>query len=163
MKQTILLSFLILFSSFLCFSQNIQLNPINYPGQESVSVTNGIILEKNIVGPKRILFLGNQMCLERKEVKNGYKSGESVGVDKLTTFYSGRIFSPGIMEPFVFENKSAEELNSLEIVVFPKFLNKPYTLYLNLTIRASSKSILSKESDDAGIYHARILIDLVKP
>lgn len=164
MKRIRLLFFLVLLAPIISFPQNIILPNINVPGGISVGAVNGAILSENLIGPRKILFFGDQSVLQKEEA--GKKSlGFGFGVpsiDMLATRYSGKIFSPGIIEPFVFENKTPEELSVMEITVFPKILEQPYTLFIDLAVQTSSKPAQDNQSDDAGIYTAKINISLIK-
>ncbi|QQG52983.1 MAG: hypothetical protein HY931_01985 [Candidatus Falkowbacteria bacterium] len=164
MKRIRLLLFLVLLAPIISFSQNMILPNISVPGGISTGVISGAILSENLIGPRKILFLGNQSVLQKEESgKKSLEFGVSVpNIDRLTTLYSGKIFSPGIIEPFVFENKTSEELSLMEITVFPKILEQPYTLFIDLAVQVSSKLVQDNQSDDAGIYTAKINIRLTK-
>lgn len=161
MKRMLLL-FFILLGPLICLSQSIILQNIKTPGETSRGAIKGAVLGENMIGPRKVLFLGEQMVLQKEEVgKNSFGLSASK-VDKLPTFYSGKIFSPGIIEPFVFENKTPEELILLEIIFYPTILEQPYTLYIDLTVLTSTKPISAPESDDAGEYTARLSITLTE-
>lgn len=164
MKRIRCLLFLVLLAPIVCFSQNIILPNISVPGEISVSAINGAILSENLIGPRKILFTGDQTGLQKEEAgKKSVGFGFSApNIDRLATRYSGKIFSPGIIEPFVFENKTPEELSLMEMMVFPKILEQPYTLFIDLVVQTSSKPVQDNQSDDAGIYTAKINITLVK-
>jgi hypothetical protein len=164
MKKIRLLLFLVLLAPIIGFSQNIVLPNINVPGGISVGAISGAILSENLIGPRKILFFGDQSVLRKEEFgKKSLEFGFSTpNIDRLATRYSGKIFSPGIIEPFVFENKTPEELSLMEIVVFPRILEQPYTLFIDLAVQASSKPVQNNQSDDAGIYTAKINISLIK-
>lgn len=160
--KRMLLFFFILLGPLICLSQSIILQNIKTPGETSQGSVKGAILGENIIGPRKVLFLGEQMVLQKEEErKSSFGFGVSK-VDKLPTLYSGKISSPGIIEPFVFENKTPEELVLLEIIVFPTILEQPYTLYIDLTVLTSTKPISAPESDDAGEYTARLSITLTE-
>jgi len=164
MKQKKILFFLVFLTPLFVFSQEIILPNINIPGEASTGVTKGIVLGENLFGPRKIIFSGDQGDFQKE--KTGKKISEfgkqAFRKNKLATLYSGRIFSPGIIEPFVFVNKTSEELALIEVRVFPTLLDQPYTLFLDLSARTSSKSIQANQSDDAGMYTAKILINLIK-
>ncbi len=156
------LIFLIFCMPFISFSQDVVLQNIATPGGTSMSTINGAILGENLIGPRRVLFSGDYLQKEQSN-KSSINFGIQVpNIDKLTTFYSGRIFSPGIIEPFVFENLTPEQLVNLEITVFPVHLEQLYSLYVDLVISVTSKTISSKQLDEAGHYKARISISLLK-
>lgn len=157
MKRLPLLLFLLI--SPFCYSQSVILPSIATPGNTSIGGINGAVLGENLFGPRTILFSGNLMNLERAETGSGKVA---LGNDKLTTLYSGRIFSPGIMEPFIFTNKTPEELVLIQGLVLPLRLEQPYTLYLDLEVKTSTKSISASPSlsDDAGIYNAQVNISI---
>ncbi len=151
----------------LCYSQDIILKNISIPGTISVGIINGAILAENLIGPRKVIFEKdpNNMILQKTEDKKSFRFGEgSSNMDKLTTFYSGRIFSPGILEPFIFENKTPEELSIIEVVVYPIHLEQPYTLFIDLKVQTSSKPVTKDQTDsnDAGIYSAKINISLIE-
>ena len=157
-----LLMFLVFLVPIFCFAQDIILPNISMPGGFSIGAINGAMLGENLIGPRKILFSGSQFQKEEVGIKTSGFGVRATNIDKLQTFYSGRIFSPGIIEPFVFENKTSEELAMLEVKVFPKILEQPYTLSLDLIIRTSSKPISAEQSDDAGKYETKILITLIE-
>jgi len=98
--------------------------------------------------------------LSREETNS---SGGGIGsFDRLLTLFSGRIYSPGISEPFIFENKTPEELVQMEVTMFPDFLELPYTLFLDLTVQVSSHPKSADVSDDAGEYGAVITVTLTQ-
>ncbi len=136
----------------ICFSQDIILPSISVPGGTGNMVIKGALLDENLVGPSTIAFSGNSFQKQRTKKST---------IDELSTLYSGRIYSPGIIAPFVFENKTPEELYQIEVRVFPIMLEMPYSLYFDLTIQASSKSISSGDLDEAGQYNANITINLI--
>jgi len=88
--------------------------------------------------------------------------GGKSSFDKLAVLFSGRVYSPNMAEPILFENKTPEELVLLEIPVFPTILEQPYTLFMDLSIKASSKPIGTVLSDDAGMYQAVLNVSLIK-
>ena len=153
-----LLTFLLfLLVSHYCYSQNAVLPSIAIPGSTSIGGIKGAVLGENLFGPRKILFSGNLMNLERVETGSGKVA---LGKDKLTTLYSGRIFSPGIMEPFIFTDKTPEELVLIQGLVFPLMLEQPYTLYIDLEVKTSTKPTSASLSDDAGIYNAQVNISI---
>ena len=62
----------------------------------------------------------------------------------------------------MFENKTPEELVLIEIPIFPTILEQPFTLFMDLSIKASSKTIGTVLSDDAGEYRAILNVNLIK-
>lgn len=164
MRRISLLLFLVLLAPIISFSQNMILPNISVPGGISTGVISGAILSENLIGPRKVLFFGDQSVLQKEESgKKSLEFGFGIpGIDRLATRYSGKIFSPGIIEPFVFENKTSEELSLMEITVFPKILEQPYTLFIDLAVQVSSKLVQDNQSDDAGIYTAKINIRLIK-
>lgn len=160
-----LLMFLVFLVPIFCFAQDIILPNINIPGGFSIGTINGAVLGENLIGPRKILFSGSQFQREEVGKKVSGFGVAATNIDQLSTLYSGKIFSPGVDKVFVFENKTAEELALLEVTVFPKILEQPYTLFIDLVIRTTSKpiSVISSEkSDDAGKYTAKILITLIE-
>lgn len=139
---------------------NIVLNSIDGIRGTSRTELPAPIIFRNVRGPVKILFFGDRMTLERKESAKKSFGRSSGGVDKLETLYSGRIYSEGISETIIFENKTEEELKALDLVVFPKMLEMPYELNIHLTVKLLSDPILSDNSDDAGNYRGEILIKL---
>ena len=152
MKRIII--YLILFLPFFSFSQEFVLSKILIPGEEKISEQKAVLISKDTFGPKKI-FLSSQCLKKQEEGEN--TSGE---IDQLQTSYSGLIYSPGIIEPFRFDNISPEELRMLDIVVYPSYLEQPYSLYLDLIIKYSSKAINSNQSDDAGVYNTKLIIKI---
>jgi len=152
MKRFII--YLILLLPFFSYSQEFVLSKILIPGEEKISEQKAILISENIIGPKRV-FLTAQYLMKKEVGENS--SGE---VDQLQTSYSGLIYSPGIIEPFQFDNINPDDLRMLDIVVYPVYLEQPYSLYLDLTIKYSSKSINSSQSDDAGVYNTNLIIKL---
>lgn len=151
----------------LCYSQDVVLENISIPGTKSVGIINGAILAENLIGPRKVIFEKdpNNMILQKAEEIKSFRFVEgSLNMDKLTTLYSGRIFSPGILEPFIFENKTPEELSVIEVIVYPIHLEQPYTLFIDLKVQTSSKPVIKdqNDSDDAGIYNAKINISLIE-
>ena len=142
-----------------CFSQgNIVINNINNPGEKTNGRVVGFVLGQAFLGPKKVRFITDQSLLKRNEINSSGSSSSKF--DILDTEFSGKIYSPDIIGPFVFENKTLEEISNLDITVFPKIMEKPYTLYLDLTISASSKPIDSPISDDAGVYHGILTLSI---
>jgi hypothetical protein len=151
----------------ICSSQDIVLKNINIPGAISVGVINGAVLSENLIGPRKVIFEKdpNKMIFQKTEERKSFRFGEGSSVsDKLTTLYSGKIFSPGILEPFIFENKTPEELSTIEVTVYPTHLEQPYTLFIDLKVQTSSKPVIKNQndSDDAGTYNAKINISLIE-
>jgi len=163
-KRMKLLLFLVLLTPLICCSQDIVLSNINIPGKTSVGVINGAVLGENLLGPKRIIFVWEQGDLQKiqTEKKSSKFTVETSHVEKIPTLYSGRIFSPGIIEPFVFKDKTQEELSILEVKVFPIRLEEPYTLFIDLIVQVSSEPVKSNKSIDAGDYTAKISIKLIE-
>lgn len=157
-----LLMFLVFLVPIFCLAQDIILPNISTPSGFSIGTMNGVMLGENLIGPRKILFSGSQFQREEMGIKISGFGVRAPNIDKLQTFFSGRIFSPGIIEPFVFENRTPEELNMLEITVFPKILEQPYSLFMDLIIRTSSKPISAEQSDDTGKYETKILITLIE-
>lgn len=149
MKKLILLFFLL---PTICLSQEVLLPNIAIPGETSKQFINAVVLGENIVGPSTVFFSVNSLQKEKKK-KNS--------ISNLTTLYSGSIYSPGIIEPFVFKDKTPEELNLLEAQIFPLMLEMPYTLFIDIKIVVYSKSIDSKDLDEAGHYTAKIKVHLI--
>ncbi len=151
--------FLFLLIPIMCFSQQeLKLTNVNAPGGKSEGVIRALI-GQNLFGPKKVKFFGipDEMVFQRNEKQ---KSGRGlISYDKLSTLYSGKIYSSGIVEPYIFENKTPEELVSLEIIVFPKMQGVPYFLYLDLKVQAMTKTIGSL-SDDAGVYASKLKVKL---
>ena len=162
MKSLKLLLYLALLTPIVCHSQNNLILPsIAVPGATSIGVFNSLILGQGLMGPRRITFSGNQMNLERKETGKTI-SGSSTGAsDKLTTLFTLRIFSPGITQPVLLENKTQEELNLIEVRVFPVNMGMPYNLFLDLKVQASTKPISASQSDDAGNYLGQFIVNLI--
>lgn len=158
--------FLILLLPIISQAQDIRLSDIPKPGEIGNAFRIGIVLGENLLGPYKVVFSGNAPgdvipTLSREETG---LSGAGIGsFDKLATLYSGKIYSPTNMsEPFIFENKTPEQLIQMEIPIFPTILEQPYTLYLDITVQASTKPIIDKFSDDAGEYVATLTISLIK-
>lgn len=154
---------LILLFPFLLFSDEIKLTNITVPGGSGNAIRIGMVLGENLIGPYKVTFSGiapgsSVPILSREEIN---ASGGSIGsFDELITLYSGRIYSPARGEPFVFENKTPKELVHMETTMFPDILELPYTLYIDLTIQASSHPKDADVSDDAGTYTATLTISL---
>ena len=165
MKKKFLFLF-VLIIPLVCYSQNIVSADINILNNNNTGLINGAILGENLIGPRKVIFSGNQMTLERRAGENrissfGFASSKN---DRLPTLYSGKIFSEGIIEPFVFENKTPEELIAMEVLVFPKFLEHPYTLFINILVSVPIKEP-SFNSDhhsyDAGEYKADLVVEII--
>jgi len=163
-KRMKLLLFLVLLTPVICYSQDIVLSNINIPGKTGVGVINGAVLGENLLGPRKIIFILEQGDLQKiqNEKKSSRSKVETSHIEKIPTLYSGRIFSPGIIEPFVFKDKTQEELSVIEAKVFPIRLEEPYTLFIELTVQAFSEPVKSNKSIDAGDYNAKISINLIK-
>ena len=163
MNKTRFLVFLVLLTPLFCFSQEIVLSSMKVPGSTSVGVISGAVLGENLLGPIKIVFSSEQSDLQKRQVeKKSSKIGAGTSQpEKIPTLYSGRIFSPGIIEPFVFKDKTKEELVLLEAKVFPIRLEEPYTLYIDLTVSASSAPVKSNKSVTAGDYIANLSINLI--
>lgn len=159
-----LLFILFLLTPLYCLSQEYILPNINSPGGFSIGVVKGAVISENLIGPRKIIFSGNQLALQRKETENlsTGNNAKASNTDLLTTLYSGRIFSPGILEPYVFNNKTPSELVLIEVMIFPVRLEEPYTLFIDLEVQTSSKPILANQSDDAGVYNAKIIVNLIE-
>jgi hypothetical protein len=101
------------------------------------------------------------MNLERNETGKAI-SGSSTGAkDMLATLFTLRIFSPGITQPVLLENKTQEELNLIEVRVFPVNLGMPYNLFLDLKVQTSTKPVSASQSDDAGDYTGNFTVNLI--
>lgn len=161
----IVLVFGILLFSVAIFSDEIRLSNIAVPSGSGSVTRVGIVLGENLMDPCKVLFSGTSPgssvpVLSREETNS---SGSGIGsYDRLMTLYSGRIYSPEITEPFVFENKTPEELVQMEVSVFPDILGQPFVLYLDLTIQASSHLKEDEISNDAGEHGAMITVTLIK-
>ena len=165
MRRIRILFFFVLLVPFFGFTQDIILPNISLPGGVSVGAINGAVLGENLIGPRKILFSANKLQKEEVGKKISGFGVATTNVDQLSTLYSGKIFSPGVDNVFVFENKTSEELSLLEVTLFPKILELPYTLFIDLVIRTTSKPISAnplEKSDDAGKYAAKILISLME-
>lgn len=152
---------------FICSSQDIVLKNISIPGATSMGIINGVVLGENLTGPIKVIFEKDpdKMVFQKTEERKSFRFREgSTNLDKLTTLYSGKIFSPGILEPFIFENKTPEELSIMEVTVYPEHLEQPYTLFIDLKVQISSNPTTKNQtdSDDAGTYNAKINIILFK-
>jgi hypothetical protein len=164
MNKARFLVILVLLTPLFCLSQEIVLSSIKVPGSTSVGVISGAVLDENLLGPRKIIFFSEQGDLQKRqaEKKSSGIGAETSQSEKIPTLYSGRIFSPGIIEPFVFKDKTKEELTILEVKVFPIRLEEPYTLYIDLTVQASSPPVKSNKSVDAGDYTANLSINLIQ-
>jgi hypothetical protein len=149
------LFFLFLFLPLFSFSQGFVLPSIAIPGQISEGEIKSVVLKENLLGPKRLVFFADYFQKEETSA-----NCLDCGVDKLEVKYSGRIFSPGILEPFIFEDKSPEELRLIESLIFPLILEQPYTLYLDLSVRVMSNPISIDKSADAGVYNSKFVCKL---
>ena len=165
MKKKFLFLF-VLIIPLACYSQNITSADINILNDSNTGLINGVMLGENLIGPRKIVFSGNQMTLKREDEGNkipkfGYTSSK---IDRLETLYSGKIFSEGIIEPFVFENKTPEEIIAMEVLVFPKFLEHPYSLFIDLLILVPTKQPslnLDHQSYYAGKYRANLVVEII--
>ncbi|MGB8953393.1 MAG: hypothetical protein WCC06_12100 [Candidatus Aminicenantales bacterium] len=143
--------------------QEIKLSDINKPGENGIVEQQGIVLAENLLGPHKVVFSGNSpgsvipVLSKEEQGTSGVKN-----FDKLAVLFSGKIYSPNMAEPILFENKTPEELVLLEIPVFPTILEQPYAVYLDLEIQARSKAVSEKLSDDNGIYQAVLNVSLIK-
>jgi hypothetical protein len=144
--------------------QEIKLSDINKPGENGIAEKQGILLGENLFGPHKLVFSGNSpgtvLPVLSKEEQG--KMGGKGTFDKLAVLFSGKIYSPNMTEPIMFENKMPEELVLLEIPIFPTILEQPYTLFMDLTIKASSKPIGMALVDDAGVYRAFLNVSLIR-
>lgn len=148
---------------FVCYSQELVFSNIKTPISKSVSVISAAVLGGDIIGPRKILFFGNQLDLKKQEVGKGSSRSSKRGViELLPTRYSGRIYSPGIIEPFIFTDKSPAEMLLMEVLVFPIHLEEPYTLFIDLEVKTSPKFMPENQSFDAGEYNAIININLTE-
>ena len=162
----IVLVFGILLFSVAIFSDEIRLSNIAVPGGSGDVTRTGIVLGEDLTGFYEVLFSGiapeSSVPVLSREETNSSESGIG-SYDRLMTLYSGKIYSsPEIIEPFVFENKTPEEFIQMKVNVFPDFLEQPFTLYLDLTIQASSHPKEDEISNDAGEYGAMITVTLIK-
>ena len=161
MKWKIFLILLVfLFPSVVFSQQEIKLSDIEKPGETGIGEKQGIVLAENLLGSYRVVFSGNAPgdivpVLSKEETgKNSF--------DKLLVLFSGKIYSPEISEPFIFENKSPEELVQMEATMIPNVLEQSYTLYLDLIVVASSHLKNAEVSDDVGEYKATISVTVSK-
>lgn len=150
--------FLWLISPVLTFSQQVfHMQKVNTPGTKSEGVIKGYVLGENLIYPMKVKFVGDKEEMSFKKKEAGRQS-----FDKTPTLYSGRIYSPGIIEPFVFENKTPEELVFMEIMVFPSILGAPYSLFIDMKVVTETKKVENKSlSDDAGTYVSKISVKLL--
>lgn len=162
MKRKIFLMFLVFLFPLAAFSQEeIKLSDINKPGNTGIAEKQGIVLAENLLGPYKVVFSGNAPG-SAIPVLSKEETGDSGSFDKLAVLFSGRVYSPNMAEPILFGNKTPEELVLLEIPIFPTILEQPYTLFMDLSIKASSKPIDTALSDDNGIYQAVLNVSLIK-
>jgi hypothetical protein len=164
MKKYIFLIFCVFAECIMGSSQQeIKLSDINKPGETGIAERQGIILAENIFGPHKVVFSGNApgspLPVLSKEVQG--KLGGKGSFNKLAVLFSGKLFSPNMAEPIIFNNKTPEELILLEFLILPIILEQPYALFLDLSIKASSKPIGVAVSDDAGIYQAVLNVILI--
>jgi len=143
--------------------QEIILPDINTPGGNVIAERKGIILAENIFGPRKVIFSGlapgSAVPVLSKE-EQGRSNGKRA-FDKLEMSFSGKIYSPNMLEPVIFENKKPEELVRLEFLIFPNILEQTYTLFMDLSIKANSSPIGTGLLDDAGIYRAVLNVSLI--
>jgi hypothetical protein len=154
-----------IFPIYLFPQEPIMLTAIKKPGDVTITERNGVVLAEKLLGVYKVVFSGNAPgnlapILSRKKTGTSKEGGNSF--DALTTRYSGRIYSPNIEGPIIFENKTAQELMLLEFPIFPKILEQPFDLFLDLKIQTASNPINDKLSDDAGTYSAILTVTLVK-
>ena len=161
-----ILVFTVLIFSVTAHAQElVEINKINKPGQSGIGTTNNIVLSENVVGPCKVTFSGVApgsstpvLSREEKDV-----SGGGIGsYDKLATLFSGKIYSPGVKEPFEFKDITPFEFIQMVVDVHPHSLEHPYNLYLDLEVRIISHSVGDKLSDDAGEYEAVITVTISK-
>jgi hypothetical protein len=164
MNKYIFLVYWVLLFSIAGFSQQeIKLSDINKPGENGIAEKQGIMLAEYLFGPHKVVFSGyapgSAVPVLSKEEQG--KSGGQGSFDKLAVLFSGKLYSQNMAEPIIFENKTPEELVLLEIQILPIILEQPYTLFMDLSIRASSNSIGKILSDDAGSYQAVLNVILI--
>jgi len=163
-KQVLGMCWILIFCVLGFSQQEIKLSDINKPGETGIVEQQGIVLAENLLGPHKVVFSGNapgSAVPALSKEKQGKSGGNGV-FDKLAVLFSGKIYSPNMTAPIMFENKTPEELVLLEIPIFPTILEQPFTVFMDLSIKASSKSIGTALSDDAGIYQAVLNVGLIK-
>ena len=143
--------------------QEIKLSGIQKPGGSGFSDIRGIVLAENLLGPRKLVFSGNAPgsalpVISKEELG---PSGGKGSFDKLAVQFSGKIYSPNMAEPVIFENKTPEELVRLEFPILPIALDQPYMLFIDLSINVISKPIGMTLSDDAGTYRAVLNVILI--
>lgn len=156
MKNCFFIVLLFIFLPLFSISQNNINLVINNSPQEKIPLFKGQLIQENLFGPKKLNFVG-KFDFEKLP---GKKSRKDIEPRKLNVLYSGRIFSPGIIEDILFENKSSEELKILELQIYPKILEQPYSLYWDLTISIPPAKPFSGISNDAGEYLSNFSIQL---
>jgi hypothetical protein len=147
-----LLFFLVLLAPLICYSQVSASGDVIVCEQGYVEQVKAMVLGEGLLGPKKILLQASQMKLESSE-------------DVLSTNYTLRIFSEGIIEDLEFENIKAEDLMLLDLLVFPRFLEQPYTLFIDLELIVLPKTNpANKETgmDRAGDYHANVIVQIIE-
>jgi len=158
--RKLVLVFVILIFSVSGFS-----NQITKPGGSGNIIRTGLVLGENLIGPRKVVFsgIGPGIIVPALSKEETNSSGNGIGsFDRLLTLFSGKIYSPGISEPFIFENKTPEELVKMEVTMFPDVLELPYTLFLDLTVQVSSHPKNADVSDDAGEYSTLITVTLIQ-
>jgi hypothetical protein len=163
-KKGLLIVLVLRFYAASFAQQELKLTDIAKPGDMGIAEQKAIVLAENMFGPCKVVFSGNApgSALPVLSKEEQGKWGAKGSFDKLEIVFSGKIYSPNLGEPFLFENKTPEELGLLEIPIFPIILEQPYPLFMDLTIKAKSKPIGSALLDDAGIYRAILNVTLVK-
>lgn len=163
-KQIFGMCWILIFCAMGFSQQEIKLSDINKPGENGFVEQRGIVLAENILGPHKVVFSGNAPggaipTLSKEE--QGRSGGKGV-FDKLEVLFSGKIYSSNMAEPILFENKTPEELVLMEIPIFPTILEQPFMLFMDLSIKASSKPLGAVLSDDAGAYTGTLNVSLIK-
>lgn len=148
---------IVLLLPFVCFSQEVILNKIEILGGTSITHQNNLLLSENTLGPIKVEFLGGVEMVRQEQGQSKEKNE-----DRLKILFSGRIHSEMVVEPFIFTNKTTEELIQLQILIFPNHLQQPYDLYLDLEMSVTSKQIGEKNSSDAGEYNSILRVNLTK-
>jgi hypothetical protein len=163
-KRGILIALVLGFCVLGFAQQEIKLTDIAKPGAMGIAEQKGIVLAENTFGPCTVVFSGNApgSALPVLSKEEQGKWGGKGSFDKLTVLFSGKIYSPNMAEPIVFENKTPEELTLLEIPVFPVILEQPYPLFMDLTVKALSKPVGPSLMDDAGSYRAVLNVTLIR-
>ncbi len=156
---------IVLFLVILIFSVSGFSEEITIPGGSKSIIRTGLVLGENLIGPRKVVFsgMGPGIVVPALSKEETNSSGNATGsFDRLLTLFSGKIYSPGISEPFIFENKTPEEFVQMETIMFPDYLEQPYTLFLNLTVQVASHPKNADVSDDAGEYGAAITVTLTQ-